>query len=187
MKKQATIFFILIFCLALIAGFNQSALAQTQITQTKSPLISPSLVADRTSSVSSLAGLKDSLLQKLFSRLETVLNRLNKIEEKIIAREDKIKTTQKITSATKKNLDKLKTDLAVKMDLAGKQVSASAKFASDLEASPSSKETYVQFRSRITDLKQIFQDILALESQQLQILGKLPSNASISATPKIAP
>lgn len=181
MKKQATIFFILIFCLALIAGFNQSAFAQTQITY------SPSLEQDKTSSVSSSAGLKDSLLQKLFSRLETVLNRLNKIEEKIIAREDKIKTTQKITSATKKNLDKLKTDLTVKMDLAAKQVSASAKLASDLEASPSSKETYVQFRSRITDLKQIFQDILVLEGQQIETLGKLSNSASISATPKILP
>lgn len=171
----------------LIAGFNQSALAQAQITQTKLPLISPSLEADKTSSVSSSAGLKDPLLQKLFSRLEAILIRLSKIEDKITVRENKINTTKKITAATKKNLDKLKTDLAVKMDLATKQVSASAKFALDLEASTSSKDNYVQLRSHITDLNKIFQDILALEDQQIQTLGKLSNTASISATPKILP
>ncbi len=186
MKKQAIIIFILIFCSALIAGINQSASAQAQITQTKSLLASPSLEADKTSSVSA-AGLKDPLLQKLFARLETVLTRLSKIEDKITVRENKINITKKITAATKKNLDKLKTDLAVKMDLAEKQVSISTKFALDLEASTSSKENYVQLRSHITYLKQIFQDILALEGQQIQTLGKLSNTASISATPKILP
>ena len=170
-----------------IAGFNQSVSAQAQITPTKLPLTSLPATTDKTPSVSASADLKDPLLQKLFARLEAVLTRLSKIEDKITSREDKINTAKKITTVTKKNLDKLKTDLAVKMDLAEKQVSTSAKLASDLEASTSAKDVYALFRSQITSLKQIFQDILALESQQLQILSKLPNTASISATPKKSP
>ena len=183
MKKLVLILSLLTFILLLITGFNKAVLAETQMTPTKLPLISPSLASKPTASVSS-SGLKAPLMQKLFIRIEAALKRLNKIEEKIIAREVKINTTKKITSATQKNLDKLKTDLSVKMDLAEKQVSSSAKLALDLEESTSVKENYALFRSQIISLKQIFQDILDLESRELQILGKLPGNASISATPK---
>lgn len=187
MKKLILILLLLSVFQPFITGFNNAVLAETQAIPTKLPLISPTTVSKPTASVSSSAGLKDPLTQKLFIHIEAALARFNKIEEKIIAREGKIKITQKISSATQKNLDKLKTDLTAKMDLAAKQVSSSAKLALDLEASTSSKETYVQFRSRITDLKQIFQDILSLEKQQIQILGKINTSASISATPKILP
>ncbi|MBI3954914.1 hypothetical protein HY338_00590 [Candidatus Gottesmanbacteria bacterium] len=184
MKKLVLILSLLTFILLLISGFNKDVSAEVQTSPTKLPLISPTLASKPVASSSSSAGLKDPLAQKLFIRIEAVLMRLNKIEEKIIAREGKINTAKKITPATQKNLDKLKTDLTAKMNMAEKQVSSSAKLALDLEASVSLKENYASFRSQIIPLKQIFQDILDLESQQLQILGKLPSAASISATPK---